>query len=425
MNWNSLMTSKEDFDSDISKINELTDINFSDELITLLNDGIKVWNDFNNIKNNEQIVSNNEKIEKFQKLNNVIANLNFDSQITEDLKQIKFIEDLLLINSEIMKIVLDIKELKTIQENNEKLLKEINDKYNTEISDYNFKLSEHNKKVSAINTYNQSIVEHNKLQIEYTNQIKLINESIEKNSENTYYYEKYKNELTEFDTELKEINDTIDSLQTQNNTLKSNNLLFEENIKTLSDLEIQWQQYRKKNFIYKTYEKMIKNDFKMAIFNYYRTFLNNKLNILLEGLNFRLYWNSDAHLFMSKFSIDESGNRQMIYVPVKLASGMQSTFLGLSLIYAIHTLNNRNSLSHIFIDEISGQLNSGKNNDKDAENIDESQTKNYQQQLVLLLNKFDEKKIFIVDHVVDQLFETHAYYVNRKRVNNKVVTIYE
>jgi len=146
---------------------------------------------------------------------------------------------------------------------------------------------------------------------------------------------------------------------------------------------------------------------------------------LLEGLNFRLYWNSDAHLFMSKFSIDESGNRQMIYVPVKLASGMQSTFLGLSLIYAIHTLNNRNSLSHIFIDEISGQLNSGKNNDKDAENIDESQTKNYQQQLVLLLNKFDEKKIFIVDHVVDQLFETHAYYVNRKRVNNKVVTIYE
>ena len=83
-----------------------------------MNDGIKVWNDFNNIKNNEQIVSNNEKIEKFQKLNNVIANLNFDSQITEDLKQIKFIEDLLLINSEIMKIVLDIKELKTIQENN-------------------------------------------------------------------------------------------------------------------------------------------------------------------------------------------------------------------------------------------------------------------------------------------------------------------
>ena len=43
MNWNSLMTSKEDFDSDLSKINELTDINFSDELITLLNDGIKVW----------------------------------------------------------------------------------------------------------------------------------------------------------------------------------------------------------------------------------------------------------------------------------------------------------------------------------------------------------------------------------------------
>ena len=83
---------------------------------------------------------------------------------------------MLLINSEIMKIVLDIKELKTIQENNEKLLKEINDKYNTEISDYNFKLSEHNKKVSAINTYNQSIVKHNKLQIEYTNQIKLINE---------------------------------------------------------------------------------------------------------------------------------------------------------------------------------------------------------------------------------------------------------
>ena len=72
MNWNSLMTSKEDFDNDISKINELTDINFPDELITLLNDGIKFWNDFNNIKNNEQIISNNEKIEKFQKQNEIL-----------------------------------------------------------------------------------------------------------------------------------------------------------------------------------------------------------------------------------------------------------------------------------------------------------------------------------------------------------------
>ena len=42
-------------------------------------------------------------------------------------------------------------------------------------------------------------------------------------------------------------------------------------------------------------------DFKMAIFNYYRTFLNNKLNILLEGLDFRLYWNNDSNLYLTKF----------------------------------------------------------------------------------------------------------------------------
>ena len=77
----------------------------------------------------------------------------------------------------------------------------------------------------------------------------------------------------------------------------------------------------------------------------------NKLNILLEGLDFRLYWNNDSNLYLTKFSKNENGNTELIYLPVKLASGMQTTFLGLSLIYSFHLLNIKNSLSHIFIDE--------------------------------------------------------------------------
>ena len=64
-----------------------------------------------------------------------------------------------------------------------------------------------------------------------------------------------------------------------NSDLNNANSLMNQNLFTLNELEEKWKDYRKKNFIYKTFEKLIKKDFKYAIFNFYRQFLNNKLNI--------------------------------------------------------------------------------------------------------------------------------------------------
>jgi hypothetical protein len=124
--------------------------------------------------------------------------------------------------------------------------------------------------------------------------------------------------------------------------------------------------------------------------------------LLLNELNFKLYWHENGELYYYQVKKGEE-----IYRPVQLVSGMQTCFLGLALIYAIHVLNVKNNISHLFIDEISGQLNSGKELVKSDEEIVD-----YQEKLLLLLSKFTTKNIFIVDHVIKQMWETVKYQVN-------------
>ena len=435
LNWNNSYTSQEDFLSEIKIINDNLEIFYSSdvdmitkEIVILLNEGINNWNEFNNLDKNEILVKNIETINKFSKLISILVTINIDTEITEELEQIKFLSeffDKIRSNTELKKL----QSTQTLLiKNIENELKTIVDKYNLEISEFNQKQTNHNRIVTEINEYNTSIIDHNKLKTEYENNINRLTKDYDTVNSQIYYFEKYNKELTEFNLELKTLTDNIESYKNQQITIDKNNILFDENIKTLNELEDKWKLYRKKNFIYKTYEKLIKSDFKMAIFNYYRTFLNNKLNILLEGLDFRLYWNNDSNLYLTKFSKNNDGNTEMTYRPVKLASGAQTMFLGLSLIYSFHLLNVKNSLSHIFIDEISGQLNNGKNNglgNDENDVIDDVTMKNYQNQLVYLLSKKKKKKVFIVDHVIEQLYETYTYYVKRQNIDGVNVTIYE
>lgn len=429
LNWNSDYSSKEEIIKDIKIIDENKDLFINGTYLELnqnLNEILNYWNEYDKINENEKIIGNNELIRKFNNLLTKLATLNLSSEITEELNNIKFISDLLekiktnnILNDEY-------KSIKFNRISKEKNLIEINNFYNDNLTKYNIALSSHNKLITDINEYNSSIIEHNKLPIEWENNIKRLNSELKKLNDNKYYYEKYKTELSELNEGLLKINSDVENWRTQINNLEKAIVLYEQNIVKLNELEDKWKQYRKKNFIYKTYEKLIKNDFKYAIFNYYRTFLNNKLNILLDGLNFRLYWNSDSNLYMVKLTKNSEGFTEMNYIPVKLVSGMQTTFLGLSLIYSFHLLNIRNSISHLFIDEISGQLNSGKNKGTtEDEIIDDVTKKNYQEQLVLLLSKFDKKKIFIIDHVIENLYETHTYNVKRKMIDGNIVTVYE
>lgn len=430
LNWNLTYSAKKDFNDEINIIEsniEKFDNDLKSVLLENLRKGNENWNNFEEIVNDETYKNNLTTIEKLNKLKDILSKLSLISEITEDLKSIKFIEELLNIINDYNSNKLKSIEFTELMLKDEKELKSENEKFNSEIQDYNTKLSNHNKNVTEINNYNASIIEHNKLPIEYENNIQRLKKELIQLNLDKLSYDKLQEELFDLKKELEICETNIKNYDTFNNQNKTDNILLENNIKLLNELEEKWRQYRKKNFIYKTYEKLIKNDFKMAIFNYYRTFLNNKLNILLEGLDFRLYWNNDSNLYLTKFSKNENGNTEMLYLPVKLASGMQTTFLGLSLIYSFHLLNIKNSLSHIFIDEISGQLNSGKNNgiNDNEDVIDEATKKNYQEQLVFLLSKFDKKKLFIVDHVIEQLYDTHTYYVKRKLINNSKVTIFE
>ena len=156
--------------------------------------------------------------------------------------------------------------------------------------------------------------------------------------------------------------------------------------------------YQKNNLIWKLYSKLIKNNFKEIIFEYYRNFLNTTLNVLLEDVPFKLFWDESSELYHISY------NKGIVtYQPVQSSSGMEKTYLGLALVYTIHLLNVKNSISHIFIDEISGTLNDGKDLSYKAQN--------YKELLVLVLNKFKDKSIFIIDHSIDNLYETVTYEV--------------
>src|SRR5690606_22486471 len=127
-----------------------------------------------------------------------------------------------------------------------------------------------------------------------------------------YEYEKINREFDELKNQVETFEESIKDKTKNNSELINANSLMQQNLLVLNDLEIKWKDYRKKNFIYKTFEKLIKKDFKTAIFNFYRQFLNTKLNILLEGLDFRLYWNNDSQLYLIKFTKNELGENETI-----------------------------------------------------------------------------------------------------------------
>ena len=157
-------------------------------------------------------------------------------------------------------------------------------------------------------------------------------------------------------------------------------------------------QYNKNQIIWKIYQKLIKTTFKNVVFEYYRIFLNNTLNHLLSDVSFKLYWNKDSQLTMINCK-----DGIITYQPVQLSSGMETTFLGLSLIYCIGLLNVKNTVSHLFIDEISGTLNKGKELSYIAED--------YQELFVKILHKFVDKAIVIVDHAIEDIQENIIYEV--------------
>ena len=252
----------------------------------------------------------------------------------------------------------------------------------------------------SLETFKNSLLHHQNVLLTYQNNLDL----------HTKLTEEKATEAILNNDKSKEIQETKDN---QNN-LKNELSNIDEKLKQLQIEYLEFLKYQKDTAIFNMYSKIIKKDFKDSVFGYYREFLNITLNLLLDEVNFKLQWEKDGALYYY-----EVKNNKEIWRPVQLVSGMQTAFLGLALIYTIHTLNVKNNMSHLFIDEISGQLNSGKELTKKEDAI------NYQEKLLILLSKFTHKNIFIIDHVITNMFQTQTYEVQHTVNGSKYVALDE
>ncbi len=338
------------------------------------------------------------EIKKLSELNILIDNkieniLKSDILKIEDIKLKECLKNINIINSDIEilnnLIETDKEIINSKNQNYLKLLEE----YNNEFNGYTIKLNEINKENIEINNHNNSLVTLKSKQADL--KLELSNYNLNLENYNKLIDSKNNDEIiiSSLKIEIKNIQSKINGLQFELSELETNYMKIEESIN-------KWHVYKRDLMIYQTYEKLIINDFPDIIFEYYRQYLNNVLNILLKDLNFKLYWDKTGDLFMVEI---DSG--YTTYRPVQLVSGMQTAFLGLSLIYTIHMLNVKNNISHIFIDELSGAFNTGK------ELIKKEDIINYQEQFVLLINKFTEKNIWIIDHNIQNMFETQTIEV--------------
>jgi len=291
-------------------------------------------------------------------------------------------------------------------------LREDKNKYITDLEAYNSALQRYNNAINEITLFNNNVEEHNKRLVIVNNtliteesSLILLNIDLTKYLELRANYDLGSKQIFDLEAEVNRLANEIQNINLSLNTIDGDIKVVEKGI-------MDYIEYQRHTLIYGIYSKLIKKDFRDIVFEYYRNFLNNTLNILLQDLNFKLFWDVTGDLYMAQVK-----NGVASYTPVQLVSGMETCFQGLSLIYAIHMLNVKNNISNIFIDEISGQLNSG----KELQNKDEIH--NFQEQLIMLLSKFDKKSVFIIDHVIENLYETHTYEVVATTKGSKFISV--
>lgn len=248
------------------------------------------------------------------------------------------------------------------------------------------------KKLSISDMLNKIATDKEKLKrdiLEYENDI----EKLEKNT----YYDK---SIAELKSLREDIETGIKTVEADAEKLKILNATMQQNIDRWKNDIQDVVNYRVVESSLKQYKALLgKSGLPQYIFSIIKNSLNTKLNDLLEDLNFRLLFNEDNQLVM----IDLSKPTRPMRLPSQF-SGMQTCFSGLSLLYVNRMCNVSFIFDTLFIDEISGQLNSGE--DLQYESL------NYQEQLKTLLRKFEGLNIWIVDHVIQDMNEDHLFEVS-------------
>ena len=165
--------------------------------------------------------------------------------------------------------------------------------------------------------------------------------------------------------------------------------ILEKNVQDTDKSILDAKNYKLIDGSLKLYKRMLGTaGLPQYIFAHIIPLFNKHLNELLEDVDFRLeFSNEDLVLYFN--DIKKKTKR-----PVAMfISGMETTFSGLALVDVMRRLNNAKSTQELFIDEISGQLNSGKELTYEA--------KNYQSLLVRFIKKIARhSNVYIIDHVL-------------------------
>lgn len=191
-----------------------------------------------------------------------------------------------------------------------------------------------------------------------------------------------KDELKSKEVEYDSIKENI-SKANMNLTINKNKI--SENIFSINEI----MEYKLVDSTMKLYKKMLGNSGIIKyIFSHVVPLMNKKMNDLLSDVNFRLVF-SETDNSLKFFDLDKKVSRPMSFI-----SGMQRTLSPLTLISVMRDLNTYKKSNILFIDEISGKLNSGKDLPYKALNYQDI-TKKFIQRIS------DNVSVYIVDHVLD------------------------
>lgn len=334
---------------------------------------------------NEEIVNINEEITKEQE--------NLKSKIKQDSRYLDNVDKITNINENIETYNALSTSLETKIESNAVLI-ETNDVKIKEVEDLTKFIKDFNTK-----TLDDELEKHEKiLESIEKNKIK-----VEKNKETENKITKVNEEIVKLKNEIKDFNKSLAELK--------NDIKISENeiISGLNDIE-NIKKYKLAESSVKLYKKIInKNGLPQFVFAHIIPIINSELNSLLVDVDFRLQFEIKSNSLLFHDLVKNVSR------PVSFISGMESTLSSLSILYILKKLNISNSVNGLFIDEISGKLNDGKELSYEA--------KNYQD----ITSKFIQKlssycPIYIIDHVLE-LNEQRILEVQPNINGNKIIEI--
>jgi DNA repair exonuclease SbcCD nuclease subunit/DNA repair exonuclease SbcCD ATPase subunit len=273
---------------------------------------------------------------------------------------------------------------KTLDNNEQRLISvrklhlEEEKKANLWLSKGDQKTMQENRKTELLKSIKESEKEFESLQIRYNNN-KHIEETIKKAR-----------------ASIKELNDVLSANEKQQIELNHNNEKFEiriveqeKEIERCKDFIKQLDCLSMANKTMNLFKKIVSgNGLPLYVFNQIANIINQRLADKLDKFPFALRFEQGDLVKIDK------RNGKVIDMPVEHISGMEINMGALALMEVIDSLNDEWNIDLRFIDELSGQLNSG----KDLKNREALDFRDLYKNLLIDISQ--TKKLIVVDHVL-------------------------